>query len=174
IGEHPHPARDAGVHQRRFELGLLLPPPSARRPNDGRGAREPDAGLGRRPASGLHQHGSGSGRSRRPHGRTRPVGPAEDLRRRPENDGGMGAAGVGPEEDGGRWSQAGSARPNIEDAIPTATVTAVPSGTYHGHASPGSTRHGTPSTTGVMASTLAMIATTTSRWRARDHHPPSR
>src|SRR5207253_10866332 len=65
-------------------------------------------------------------------------------------------------------------RPTVEDRIPTSTVTAVPSGTYHGQASPGSTRHGTPSTTGVIASTLTMMATTTSRWRTLDHHPPSR
>src|SRR2546426_5340911 len=43
-----------------------------------------------------------------------------------------------------------SARPTSEDSIPTATVTPVPSGTYHGHARPGSKRQGTPKTIGVM------------------------
>src|SRR5947208_15826271 len=103
----------------------------------------------------------------------------------------MGASGVGTEQQGGRavrrtggrWRHAESVcgplvrpsgRPTSEDNIPTATVTPVPSGTYHGHARPGNRRHGTPSTIGVMTRTLTTIAAMTSRSRARDHTPPRR
>src|SRR5881392_612391 len=64
-----------------------------------------------------------------------------------------------------------------DDSIPTATVTAVPSGTYHGQARPGSQYTGTcgmtePRTTGDMRITLVPIATITSIWRARGQAPP--
>src|SRR5437762_6433332 len=71
-----------------------------------------------------------------------------------------------------------SACPTREDAIPTATVTAVPSGTYHGQASPRSQCHGkrgitAPKTIGLMTAAAATMARMTSRWRARGQAPPS-
>src|SRR5439155_8163131 len=68
--------------------------------------------------------------------------------------------------------------PTNDVSIPAATVTPVPSGTYHGHARPGSRCQGKPgitlpSTTGVIATTLTMIAVITSICRARGHRPPS-
>src|SRR5439155_21361952 len=183
VREHPHAPGNAGLHERRFELGLLLPPPRARRPDDGGVAGQGDAALGRRPAGGVRKDRGRCDRSARSHRGARPVRPAHHVCRRPHDHTGMRAPGTAAETDGG-WASGRTGGPwrhgvvaycpPSEDSIPTATVTAVPSGTYHGHASPGSTRHGTPSTTGVIASTLTMIATTTSRWRARDHHPPSR
>src|SRR5258706_16371600 len=64
-----------------------------------------------------------------------------------------------------------------DEIIPTATVTAVPSGTYHHHESPRRKCSGkwgitAPNTTGDMTMTLPTIATITSIWRVRGQAPP--
>src|SRR5437867_2972359 len=129
-----------------------------------------------------------------PHRRTGPFGASEDPTLPvADDDGRVRAAGVDAEQDGrtfrrpdGRIRHAGSCgrpavrpsgRPTSDEIIPTTTVTRVPSGTYQGHASPGSQCTGTcgitaPSTTGDMRTTLTAIATITSIWRARGQAPP--
>src|SRR5204862_275231 len=109
----------------------------------------------------------------------------------PHDHRGVGAAAVDAEQDGrmGGWADGpfGHAVPPIcpsarlpdpsDEIIPTVTVTAVPSGTYHGQARPRSQCRGkcgitAPRTTGDIRMTLTAIATITSIWRVRGQAPP--
>src|SRR6185503_996267 len=103
----------------------------------------------------------------------RSVGARDDLSRLvADHDRGVGAADIDAEKD-----RHADVRPISDDTMPTITVTAVPSGTYHGQAMPLSQCNGkcgmtAPRTTGDMTRTLATIATITSRCRARGQIPP--
>src|SRR6266496_239885 len=158
--------------------------------------REPDGKRNVRlrgsAARDIEDDGRRALRAARPHGGAGTFSAAYDSTLAvSDNDGGVRAAAVDPKQDGrmGGWAAGpfGHAVPPIcpsahlpdasDEIIPTATVTAVPSGTYHGHASPGSQWTGkwgitAPRTTGAMTRMLTTSAMMTSTCRARGQAPP--
>src|SRR5882762_2922209 len=196
IAAHIDACGDARGRNRGGERLLLRRTPGAGRSDERETGGERDLGLGGRPARDVEDDRSRALRAAGSHRRARTVGAGEHAAPLvPDGDGCVRAAAVDAEKDGvGRLDcrTAGlcghsanaccptvrpSDGPTNEDSIPTNTVTAVPSGTYHGHASPGSQCSGkcgitAPRTTGAITMMLTMRAMMTSTWRARGQAPP--
>src|SRR5919109_2333863 len=149
----------------------------ARGADHGKGGWEGDAGLHRRATRDIGDDGGRSLSAARAHGGPRSFSATEHATLRvSDGHGGVRAAAVDAEQDRPFRHVAPPICPSAhlpdttDEIIPTKTVTAVPSGTYHGHARPGSQRTGkcritAPNTIGDMTTMLTMSAMMTSRSR---------
>src|SRR5437879_1073209 len=182
IAAHVDPVGSARGLNRVRESFLFRGTTRSGRADERQGGRQRDVGLRGRPPRDVEDYRRRALGSAGSHRGARTFGAAEHSTLAIANgDGGMGAATVDAEKDGrmGGWVDGPldhvappicppAHRPDTSDEIiPTATVTAVPSGTYHGHARPGSQCTGkcgmtAPSTTGDMTAMLTTRATMTS------------
>src|SRR5919197_2203162 len=192
VAPHIHALGDTRCENRIGQLLLLWRAPGARGADERDSRRQGSLGLRGRSTGHILDHRSQSFAATRSHGGAGTLGAAQHATMGVANhDGRMGAAAVDAQEDGrmGGWARARfghvvlpirpTAHPPItsEATIPTAKVIAVPSGTYHGQASPGNQwigKWGTtaPNTTGDMTTMLMMSAMMTSICRARGQAPP--